>query len=224
MLLEDEIEIPELTSLEEFRRWALSDGFPKTGRIDYIRGHVEVDMSPEDLFTHGTLKVKVIQVLNELVEDLDYGILFSDRSRVSNEKADLSVEPDIVIVSHAAVDAGRVKWVPKASREEGRYVEIEGSPDIVIEIASDSSAGKDYRRLPKAYYDAGMSEYWLIDARGDELRFTIYARGDGSFVPASVDEDDWRESAVLGHRFSLDRRWHSRGYWVYRLTVGERGS
>jgi hypothetical protein len=39
--------IPRLGS---FRR------FPKTGRVDYLDGEVDIGMSPEDLQTHGTLK------------------------------------------------------------------------------------------------------------------------------------------------------------------------
>lgn len=222
ILLEDEVEIPEyVCDLATFRRWALSEEFPETGRIDYIRGNIEVDMSPEDLFTHGTLKVKLISALDRLVEELDFGILFSDRSRVSNEEADLSAEPDIVIVSHAAVDEGRVRWVPKASKKKGRYIEIEGAPDVVIEIVSDSSESKDSDRLPAAYYDAGIPEYWLIDARGDELLFDLHIRGDGGYVPVEPDAAGWRWSSALGRRFYLDRRWHVRKYWVYRLLVSD---
>jgi hypothetical protein len=48
VLLEHEIEIPTIRNLAEFRQWALSDDFPDRGRIDYIAGRIEVDMSPED--------------------------------------------------------------------------------------------------------------------------------------------------------------------------------
>ena len=58
----------------------------------------------------------------------------------------------------AAIDEGRVRLIPKATGETGRFVEVEGSPDLVIEIVSDSSVNKDTWRLPKAYFDAGLSE------------------------------------------------------------------
>src|SRR6266511_1101783 len=48
LLLEHGIEIPVIRDLADFRRWALSDAFPQRGRIDYIAGRIEVDMSPED--------------------------------------------------------------------------------------------------------------------------------------------------------------------------------
>jgi hypothetical protein len=61
VLVEDQCLIPgDLATLAAFRRWAVSDEFPQTGRIDWIASHIEVDMSPEDIFTHGTLKTALV--------------------------------------------------------------------------------------------------------------------------------------------------------------------
>ena len=51
VIFEERVEIPlTLRSLADFRGWAQSEGLPERGRIDYISGRIEVDMSPEDLF------------------------------------------------------------------------------------------------------------------------------------------------------------------------------
>ncbi len=56
LVLEDRVEIPlNLDNLAAFRRWVLADQFPQEGRIDFVEGQIEVEMSPEDLFTHGTV-------------------------------------------------------------------------------------------------------------------------------------------------------------------------
>jgi hypothetical protein len=60
VVFEEELEIPSIRDLADFCAWALSDNFPERGRIDYVAGRIEVDMSPEDLFTHGTLKAQVV--------------------------------------------------------------------------------------------------------------------------------------------------------------------
>ncbi len=60
VVFEDRIEIPYFRSLAEFRQWASSDDFPEQGRIDYIRGRIEVDMSPENVFFHGSVKTEVV--------------------------------------------------------------------------------------------------------------------------------------------------------------------
>ena len=68
VMFEEQVEVPlNLQSLEDFRRWALSSAFPERGRIDFLAGRIEVDMSPEDLFTHGTLKGEIYQIPSDLV-------------------------------------------------------------------------------------------------------------------------------------------------------------
>src|SRR3569833_499404 len=149
VIFEDRVTVPlGLRSLDEFRRWALSNAFPDEGRIDYIDGQIEVDLSPEDLFCHGTLKTELVRALGTLVKASSIGYVFTDSTRVSSPAGKLSVEPDIVYVSRDSIAHGRVAWVPKASKAAGRFVEIEGAPDLVVEIVGDSSARKDTKRLP----------------------------------------------------------------------------
>ncbi|MBA3483244.1 MAG: Uma2 family endonuclease [Pirellulales bacterium] len=219
VLLEQEIEIPTIHGLDEFRRWALSDAFPGRGRIDYIGGRIEVDMSPEDLFTHGTLKLQLSSRIEDRVAELDIGHGFVGETRISSIPANLSAEPDVVVVTYDAIDSGRVRLVPKASERQGRYIEIEGGPDLVAEIVSDSSVGKDTRRLPRAYFSAGVKEFWLVDARGDELFFQIHRRDAAAFIAAEVDEEGYQRSDVLDAWYSLERGQHQRGHWVYRLQL-----
>ncbi|HEY2882546.1 MAG TPA: Uma2 family endonuclease, partial [Pirellulales bacterium] len=126
---ENDLRIPPIESLADFRRWALSDEFPERGRIDYIQGEIEVDMSPENIFFHGTLKSRMVRVLDELVEDQTLGYVLVDSTRISCAHAGVSTEPDIVILSDDAIDAGRVTLVPKASGRVNNFVEIEGAPD-----------------------------------------------------------------------------------------------
>ena len=65
VIFEERVEIRYFRSLAEFRAWALSDGFPERGRIDYIGGRIEVDMSPENLFFHGSIKTEVVGELRD---------------------------------------------------------------------------------------------------------------------------------------------------------------
>src|SRR5262245_50535175 len=123
----------------------------------------------------------------------------------------------MVFVSHRAIRSGRVRLVPKATEEEGRYVEIEGSVDWIAEIISDSSAAKDKQRLPPAYFAAGVRELWLIDARKRQLFFQIYRRGKTEFVAVKPDGDGFQRSAVLGCSYRLDRKKDRHGFWSYEL-------
>ncbi len=141
---ENAFEMPMgLNSLDDFRRWTSTDAFPRTGRIDFVDGRIDAEMSPEDLFTHGTPKSEIHGVLYGRVKSQRLGHLFIDRTRIASVPGNLSAEPDIVFVSHRAIESGRVRLIPKASGQPGRYVELEGGPDLVVEIVSDGSVTKD---------------------------------------------------------------------------------
>ncbi len=227
VLLEDhaQIEIPTIRNLAEFRTWALSDVFPQRGRIDYIGGRIEIDMSPEDYYTHGTLKSRVARAIGDRVDELDLGDILIAETRISDVPADLSAEPDMVVISYQTFDDGKARLVPKASREADRYVEVEGSPDLIVEIVSDSSVQKDTERLPVAYYQAGVREYWLIDARSpQELSFQILRRGETAFEATPLETDGYQRCEVLDAWYLLERTRHPRGHWIYELKSRQRDS
>ena len=218
IVFEEQVEVPlTIGSLADFRRWATSDEFPETGRIDFIEGRIEVDMAPEDFFCHGTLKSEIAGVLSYKVKYSKLGYLLIDRGRVSNPKAGLSVEPDVVFLSYETVQSGRVRLVPKAGGKPGRYVEMEGSPDLVVEIVSDNSVTKDTRRLPVAYFRAGVREFWLVNARGEEPIFLIHHPGADAFEPVARDANDFQASAVFGCRYRLDATRDPNGNWEFDL-------
>lgn len=222
ILFEERFEMPlDIGSLSDFRRWARSPAFPADGRVDFVTGRIEVDMSPEDLFTHGIVKTEILGVLWRRVKAGRLGHLFSDRTRVSSPAADLSAEPDIVFLSGETLDAGTVHLVPGSGSEEGRYVEIEGGPDLTVEIVRDSSATKDTARLPEAYHRAGTLEYWLVDARREQLLFRIHRRGRAGFEPVAPDPDGYQASALFDCAFRLDRSRDRRGHPTYDLQVRE---
>jgi len=221
VVLEEDVRIPlGVRALEEFRRWSHGEQFPERGRIDYLQGDIEVDMSPEDLDTHGTVKIAIASRLHALVAEQDRGYVYVDRARVVSPAAKLSVEPDVVVVLWQSLDAGRIRKVPSSPPRPGRYVELEGAPDLVVEVVSNSSVGKDRKRLPALYARAGVQELWLIDARGDTPAFEIRGLKAGGYEQIAADgppPEGWTSSPVLGCRFRLQRRMVREGHFVYSL-------
>lgn len=205
---EESIRIPADTfSLEGFQGWIDSGEFPETGRVDYLWGNVEVDMSPEDLFTHAGPKMAIGSKLHILVAEAELGYVFTDSTRLGSRFADLSVEPDVVVVLRDSLKAGKVRWFPASRRKgSGRYSGLEGAADLVIEVVSDSSVKKDIERLPPLYARAGISELWVVDARSDDLRFEIQTLHSGSYETVRPDAEGWVHSPCLGHSFRLIRR------------------
>jgi len=216
---EERFRIPDgIDSLEDFRRWVRSDEFPERGRIDYIAGTIEVDMQAQAYYSHGGVLGELLRVLTQLIKQEDLGEIYFVDSRIVSIEAELCAEPDIVYLSHETLDSEQAKLVPKANREDD-VIEFDGPPDMVAEVVSDSSVNKDMRRLPEAYFTAGIKEFWLIDARGDELRFTIHNRGNTAFEPVAVDTDGFQHSDVFARTFKLTRERNRRGYWKYDLLM-----
>src|SRR5262245_25886383 len=90
----DAIHIPrDAYTLDGFRRWAMSDEFPKRGRISFIDGEVIIDMSPEELSTHNYLKFEVGGVARNVIVEDNLGQGLADRALITNIEADLSTEP-----------------------------------------------------------------------------------------------------------------------------------
>jgi Uma2 family endonuclease len=86
----------------------------------------------------------------------------------------------------------------------------------VVEVVSDSSVKKDTKRLPAAFWAAGVREFWLADARREELIFVVHERGEAAFQPVKVDAEGFQFSAVMGYRFRLERM-DSHGHPRFRL-------
>jgi Uma2 family endonuclease len=205
------LEIPEwVTSLEAFRRWTDEPDFPEKGKIWWLRGKVWADMSSEQIFSHLEVKGAVFYALRAIVDDVDSGLMFTDGLLLTNKLADLSGNPDATFISHEALADGRVKLI-KGKR--GGYTEVQGSPDMVLEVVSDRSEVKDYRLLREDYFAAGVREYWLIDARQDPPSFEILRRGPKGFI-ATRKNAGWTSSAIFGKSFQLvmrkDRSGHPR--------------
>jgi len=195
-----EIEIPNwVTHLNSFRRWVHSLDVPEDAKVYWLDGKVWVDTSKEQIFTHMRVKGEIFLILAALAHDLDLGLMLQEGVFLSNDDADIGVNPDALFVSHEARAAGRVTYVRGS---EGGHVEIQGTPDMVLEVVSRRSVTKDTELLFEGYWKAGISEYWLVDARKSPPRFDIYRHTADGYV-AVRRRDGWLKSAVFGKQFRL---------------------
>ncbi len=204
-------------NLEGFRAWAQSADFPQRGSVSFINGEILIDMSPEDLSTHARLKAEISCRIHQLVEELDLGEFYPDRTLLTNAAAQLSTEPDGTFVSWDAYESGRVRRIPAKGRN-GQFVELEGVPDWVLEIVSPSSIAKDARTLRDIYYRAGIQEYWLVNALGKEIKFQVLERRRNGYV-AVPSRNGWFHSRVFDRDFRLQRHESRRGFWRYSLEI-----
>lgn len=213
-----EFEIPSsVNCLTSFREWVQAADLPRFARIGFVDRRITIDMSPEDLFCHNAIKTTIGGELYAWNKSTKRGHVFIDRALVVAPAAGLASEPDVVYTSLESIETGRVRLVPKSNQAAGRYIELEGAPDLVVEVVSDSSVTKDRRTLYAAYFASGIREYWLADGRGEALAFTIFHRGVASFDSAPVDAEGFQPSAVLGKRLRLTRTWNQAGWWDFEI-------
>jgi Uma2 family endonuclease len=93
---------------------------------------------------------------------------------------DTVVQPDLLVVCD-----------PAKETDQG----ISGAPDVVVEILSPSTASFDMGGKFNLYFEAGVTEYWIVDPDAQSVRvfvrkeapnFTINNYGNEDAVPVAV--------------------------------------
>jgi Uma2 family endonuclease len=172
-------------------------------------------MSKEQLFTHNQVKGQFAIVLGGLAKERAFGMFFGDGLHLVNEEAGISGQPDGTFVSAESLATGQAQFVEGA--HEG-YLELLGSPDMVLEVVSASSVHKDKVVLREAYWQAGIKEYWLVDARRTPLHFDIFRHAPKGYV-SGRGQAGWIKSTVFGKSFRLTQQSGAGGFPEYTLAV-----
>jgi Uma2 family endonuclease len=212
----EELIIPGwIADLSSFHRWTASEDTPEHLRIDYLKGEIWIDLGEEPLFSHNQVCAAFSMVLGGLAKSTRVGRYFTRGVRVSHPTADWSVVPDAIWISNASFLNKCVRLNPGAA---GDYDRIDGTPDMVLEIVSDSSVDKDTDRLRELYWKAGIPEYWLVDARKEPLAFDILRRTAKGYV-TTRKQAGWLKSEVFGKSFRLVQEADALGHPAFTLEV-----
>jgi Uma2 family endonuclease len=179
--------------------------------VCFCRGDVFVEMSPGHVGTHALVLNAVNVTLGGLASEQGLGHYLLPTTWVTCPPAGLSTEPDGFLASFDAIRAGRIGVNPK------REHELVGVPDMVLEVVSKSSRNKDTQVLRAGYAAAGVSEYWLIDARQETLNFQLLRLEGEAYAPMPADADGFLRSAVFGRSFRFLREEGPVGLPAYRL-------
>jgi Uma2 family endonuclease len=216
VVINGDIVIPDwVVDHPSYRRWAHSEAFPEVGRYSYIDGTIWVDLTMKQFFSHNQVKLEYTGVLHRVVRAIDTGYFGADGNLWTNTEAGISTEPDGMYFTYDALQSGRIRLIK--GKEHG-YTEIEGSPNMTLEIISDTSVKKDGIIMKEKNAKAGVDEYWLVDARGAEIHFEIWRLNEGQYV-AVPSIDGWLDSAVFGRAFKLEQDKDRLGHPRFQLLV-----
>jgi Uma2 family endonuclease len=74
--------------------------------------------------------------------------------------------------------------VYKTPPPEGENVWAVWVPEVVIEVVSPGSELRDYHEKRQEYFDVGVKEYWIFDARRQEM--LVLRRGRGQWTERTI--------------------------------------
>jgi Uma2 family endonuclease len=96
-----------------------------------------------------------------------------------------------VVFSHFDVVEPDLLFVAETRREVLTAANVQGAPDLVVEIGSPSTRRRDEKLKHRLYERFGVSEYWVVDPDIDVI--AVYRLMDGEYLRAqelSFDRGD----------------------------------
>jgi Uma2 family endonuclease len=162
---------------EDYRR------LPEDGhRFEVIRGFLYV--TPAPILDHQFSVGRLYGALEAFVGPADLGLVVVAPFDVNlPSRIGSPVQPDVMFF--------RQDRMPRRGAAS-----FDGAPDLVAEVLSPGTRGRDRTIKLKAYQEAGVPEYWLVDpeartvvihALGEDGKYTELARGGvGDSVGSSV--------------------------------------
>lgn len=166
----------EPVSFEQFLEWAEEDTF-----VEWVNGKI-VNPSPVS-WLHQDVAGFLAALLRHFVEARQLGKVLQDPFQMKTGPELPSRAPDVLFL--AKENIGRLKT---------NY--LDGPADLVVEVISPESAGRDRGDKFYEYEQGGVREYWLVDPVRRQAEF--YERGlEGLFTPATVDSGGKYHSRVL---------------------------
>ncbi|MCP9462936.1 MAG: Uma2 family endonuclease [Nitrospira sp.] len=135
-------------------------------RYEIIDG--DLFMTPAPVTRHQTIAMRLSHLLMTYLESHPVGIVLAAPCDVVLSEVDV-VQPDLLLIRHDS--AARIT-----------EKNIQGPPDIIIEILSPGTATRDRDLKRKRYEHFGVQEYWLVDP--DQNTLEILALKNGQYVEA----------------------------------------
>lgn len=148
-------------------RWELIDG--------------ELFMSPSPKRAHQRSQMTLGSRMSFFADENDLGEVYSDFDVVLSDTD--TVRPDLLFVSKE-----RLHIITADN--------VQGSPDLVVEIRSESTARRDWTVKRELYARHGVKEYWLVDPEAATVAVLLLDEGELK-VTGVYGEGDTLSSAVM---------------------------
>lgn len=161
--------------------------FPEDGkRHEIIDG--EHFMTPAPSTRHQRISGRIFRILSDFVEENKLGEVFCAPYDIVLSDVDV-VQPDIVFIS-----------------SENKHIitesNIQGTPDLVIEIISETTRKTDKVIKHRLYEKFGVKEYWIIDPVVDTVE--VYRPSEIGYKKTAEYEKGEKLSSTLLKDLTID--------------------
>ncbi len=158
-------------------------------RYELIDGEL-IRMAPAPNTQHQRLVLRISKFIDEFVAVEGLGEVFVSPVDVVLSDSDV-VQPDLLFVSNE-----RAYLVTELN--------IRGAPDLVVEIISPSSSGRD-RNVKRALYARyGVGEYWLVDPEPGTVTVLLLADQGYELVGIYGEGQELTSPTLPGLTLNLD--------------------
>lgn len=153
-------------------------------RYEILEG--EIFVSPSPVTKHQRISRNLLALLHQHVRQHKLGEVFSAPTDVVLSSTNV-VQPDLLFVSNARRNIITEK-------------NIQGAPDLIIEILSETSAEQDRTTKKQIYARHGVKEYWLIDPDHETVEvYKLEAKRRVFQHVATYQSDETLQSALFPH-------------------------
>lgn len=150
----------------EKRKYSYQDYLvlPDEERYELIQG--ELFMTPSPIPYHQLVSGNIYSELRRFARDNGIGSVFYAPCDVYLDDYNV-IQPDILFITKS-----RSQIIGEKN--------IQGAPDLVVEILSESTAYRDLVKKKKLYAAYGVREYWIVDP--NEKQIEVYALKEKEFL------------------------------------------
>ena len=164
---------------------------PEGERYELLNGELILVASPS--MAHQGNQARLGSRMFIFSEDNDLGRVFFSSTDVvlSDESGTDVVQPDIVFISKE-----RERIITDAN--------VQGAPDMVVEILSPSTSKWDWKYKRELYAKYGVREYWIIDPANRIVSVMLLKDGVLEIAGAYVEGDTLSSAALEGFRVGVE--------------------
>lgn len=159
-----------------------------TLRMEFINGEIYLLASPD--IGHQEILGRLYLIFNEYFRGKKCRVFlapFDVHFRKKDLKEPDVMQPDLLVACDLENNVTK----------KGRYM---GTPDLVVEILSDSTRNKDMIDKLNTYMLSGVKEYWMVDRKQENI--IIY-----TFSDTQIDRYKLFEKSATARSMAFDNLW-----------------